>query len=55
MFTSRQRNSILSLSEFIKGKLTIVDNSLNVNINNEASTLEGIKLKVAKSIMFNNN
>ena len=56
MFTSRQRNLTLNINEFIKEKSSIVDNSLDVNMNrNENNTLEKLHFKVIKSIMFNDN
>ena len=55
MFTSRQRNSILNIDEFIKRKSSIINNLLDVKINNEVNTFEEFKLKIIKSIMFNNN
>ena len=52
MFISKQRNSILNINEFTKKK---VNNSFDVNINNEANILKNTTFKMTKSIMFNEN
>ena len=55
IFTSKQRNLIFNVNEFIKKKLSNIENSFNVNMNNKINTFEEFKFLVIKLIMFNNN
>ena len=54
MFISKQRNLISNINEFTRESKNVND-EFDVNINNEASTLNDTKFKITKSIMFNEN
>ena len=55
MFISRQRNSIFNINEFNRDKQQNINNSKNVDINNNFNTFKKMKFKMIKTIIFNEN
>ena len=55
MFISKQRNPTLNINEFTREKQLNVNNSLNVNMNNDFNTSKENRLKIIKSLVFHEN